>query len=295
MLQTGIRGVRENLIGQKKAFTFEELLRFYQDSGVDIAILDEPINRLQVTPAPSNIQSETKIAVNQKPVSTATKATDTKKAPTRTASAARKTNYVPLDDQIKRAREVAMRANSLEELCQNLTDFEGCPLKITAKNTCFADGTNKSKLMIIGDVPEREEDLQGVPFVGPAGELLNKMLGAIGYNRQDVYIANVIAWRPPGNREPTQHEIELCKPFIYRQIELANPDMILAFGGTTTTWLTGANEGILRMRGNWLKFVTAGGKIIDVMPTFHPRYLLKNPLHKKFTWQDLLNVKMKMR
>ncbi|UXM93858.1 uracil-DNA glycosylase [Bartonella sp. HY329] len=285
----------ENLIGQKKAFTFEELLRFYQESGVDIAILDEPINRLIAQPALTNVQSVTKTIANQQPLQTSTKATDNKKPPVRPSNNARKTNYVPLDDQIKLAREVAMRANSLDELRQNLTNFDDCPLKITAKNTCFADGSIKSKLMVIGDVPEREEDLQGLPFVGPSGDLLNKMLAAIGFNREDVYIANVIAWRPPGNREPTPHEVELCKPFIYRQIELANPDIILAFGGTTTTWLTGVNEGILRMRGNWLKFVTSGGKTIGIMPTFHPRYLLRNPLHKKFTWQDLLSVKMKMR
>lgn len=287
--------MNKDLGQQQKAFSFEELLRFYQEAGVDIGLLDHPINRLTSEPMlDKNIINENIVAKQPvyKKIPPSQDYLHDQKAQTKTAPI--KTVYIALDEQIKLARDMAMRAKTLAELHQNLLSFDGCPLKITAKNTCFADGNANSPLMVIGDVPERDEDIQGLPFVGQAGALLNKMLVAINFNRENTYITNVVPWRPPGNREPTPHEIEVCKPFIYRQIELANPKIILAFGGTTTTWLTGTDDGILRMRGSWLKFTTSTNDTIDVMPTLHPRYLLRNPAHKKFAWQDLLTVKMKL-
>ena len=283
-----------------RVFTFEELLRFYQDSGIDIGILDQPVNRFSNEQSTTINRSDSVTAAQREPLKDANSLSNVappiKKGDNRRIQPKENnTSYIPLDDQVKRARDVAMSALNLDELYSNLLAFDGCPLKSTAKNTCFADGDANSELMVISDVPEREEDLQGLPFVGQSGELLNKMLAAIGYERKDVYVANVLPWRPPGNREPMPHEIETCKPFIYRQIELASPRVIMAFGGLATSWLTNNNDSILRLRGNWMYFTTPSGKKISLMPSLHPRYLLRNPGHKKFSWQDLLNVKMKLR
>ena len=164
-------------------------------------------------------------------------------------------------------------------------------MKLTAKNTCFADGTPHSKLMLVGEAPGREEDLQGIPFVGRSGMLLNRILAAIGLKREGVYIANTIPWRPPGNRTPTPMETELCRPFIERQIELAAPEILVALGGPAMQVLTGVKNGIIRTRGKWLSHQMNNGKTIPVMPTFHPAYLLRTPSQKKFAWADFLEIR----
>ena len=164
-------------------------------------------------------------------------------------------------------------------------------MKLTAKNTCFADGTPHSKLMLVGEAPGREEDLQGIPFVGRSGMLLNRILAAIGLKREEVYIANTIPWRPPGNRTPTPMETELCRPFIERQIELAAPKILVALGGPAMQVLTGVKNGIIRTRGQWLSHHLENGKTIPVMPTFHPAYLLRTPSQKKLAWADFLEIR----
>jgi len=149
--------------------------------------------------------------------------------------------------------------------------------------------------MLVGEAPGRDEDLEGLPFVGRSGQLLDRMLAAIGLDRQSVYIANVIPWRPPGNRTPTPQETEICRPFIERQIELANPKVLVTLGGLSAKLLLNAAEGVLRLRGNWKTHVTATGTKIPAMPTLHPAYLLRNPAHKKLAWRDFLEVKVKLR
>ena len=202
---------------------------------------------------------------------------------------------VPDEGQIALARQRAATAATLDELRQQMAEFDGCNLKFTAKNLVFADGNPEASVMLVGEAPGRDEDLEGLPFVGRSGQLLDRMLAAIGLDRQSVYIANVIPWRPPGNRTPTPQETEICRPFIERQIELANPKVLVTLGGPSAKLLLNATEGVLRLRGNWKTHVTASGATIPAMPTLHPAYLLRNPAHKKLAWRDFLEVKVKLR
>jgi DNA polymerase len=205
------------------------------------------------------------------------------------------TASVPDEAQAARARELARSAASLEELREILADFDGCNLKFTAKSLVFADGNPDADLMLVGEAPGRDEDIEGLPFVGRSGQLLDRMLTAIGRDRTSAYIANVIPWRPPGNRTPTPLETEICRPFIERQIELAQPKVLVNLGGPSAKTLLHTTEGILRLRGNWRVHVTASGIAIPAMPTLHPAYLLRNPAHKKLAWRDFLEVKAKLR
>jgi DNA polymerase len=205
------------------------------------------------------------------------------------------TAAVPDETQAARARELARSAASLEELREILCGFDGCNLKFTAKSLVFADGNPQADLMLVGEAPGRDEDIEGLPFVGRSGQLLDRMLAAIGRDRTSAYIANVIPWRPPGNRTPTPLETEICRPFIERQIELAKPKVLVNLGGPSAKTLLHTTEGILRLRGTWRTHVTASGTAIPAMPTLHPAYLLRNPAHKKLAWRDFLEVKAKLR
>ncbi|MFC3694987.1 uracil-DNA glycosylase family protein, partial [Chenggangzhangella methanolivorans] len=184
----------------------------------------------------------------------------------------------------------AASAATIDELRAILEAFDGCPLKATASRTVFADGTPGARLMLVGEAPGREEDLSGLPFVGRSGQLLDRMLAAIGLDRSSVYIANVIPWRPPGNRTPTPQETETCLPFVRRQIELARPDVLVALGGASAQSLFRAKEGILKLRGRWLEH-EVGGRRIKAMATLHPAYLLRSPAQKKLVWRDLKAIR----
>lgn len=188
------------------------------------------------------------------------------------------------------AREAAATAASLNELKAILEGFDGCALKATASRTVFSDGDPAARLMLVGEAPGREEDLSGLPFVGRSGQLLDRMLKAIGLDRTQVYIANVIPWRPPGNRTPTPQETETCLPFIRRQIELCDPDVLVALGGSAAQSLFRAKDGILKLRGRWLDYET-GKRTVKAMATLHPAYLLRSPAQKSFAWRDLKAVK----
>lgn len=287
------------------SLSFEELLRFYDEAGLDIGLSEEPVNRFLLnnentsgnrqSTASNNARANN--AVNSSPAPTQKR--DNYNSP-QAATAQPRTNaattqIVPDAAQVENARTAAAKANSLEELRAVLADFDGCGLKFTAKNLCFADGNPASELMFVGEAPGRDEDMEGIPFAGRSGQLLDKMISAIGYRREDVYIANAIAWRPPGNRQPTPLETELCRPFIERQIELVSPKIIVALGGPAASLLTGNNAGILRMRGTWMMHKTASGAEIPVMPTLHPSYLLRSPAQKRFSWRDLLDVKIRLK
>jgi DNA polymerase len=188
------------------------------------------------------------------------------------------------------AREAARGAQTLDELRAIVAGFEGCALKSMAKKLVFADGDPKARLMFVGEAPGREEDLEGLPFVGPSGRLLDRMLQAIGLDRTKVYIANIIPWRPPGNRDPSPQETQTCLPFIQRQIELVDPDVLVCLGRPSTAALLGINDGIKRTRGRWFTYHT-GTREIRAMPTFHPAFLLRSPLEKRHVWRDLLAIK----
>lgn len=193
------------------------------------------------------------------------------------------------------ARELAAAANSLEELKEAIAKFDGLSLKATATNLVFADGNPESKLMLIGEAPGAEEDRRGLPFVGAAGQLLDRMLAAIGHDRANSYITNIVNWRPPGNRKPSPAEMSLCQPFIERHISLVKPALILLLGDTAAKTLTGRTEGITRLRGKWCDWNDAtSGTTIPMLPTFHPAFLLRSPSQKREAWIDLLAAKRKL-
>jgi len=259
----------------------EELLRFYAEAGLDHALSEDPVDRFAA--AAQGMRQATTAEVQPK----APPAIVAARTPRISAS-------VPDEGTVARAREAAATARTLEELRAQLSAFEGCNLKQTAKSLCFADGNPEAGIMFVGEAPGREEDLQGRPFVGRSGRLLDRMMAAIGLDRTSAYIANTIPWRPPGNRTPTPIETEICRPFIERQIVLASPRLIVALGGPATKALTGATSGILSLRGKWLEHDAADGRHIPVMPTLHPAYLLRNPAQKKYAWRDFLEVKRRL-
>ena len=164
--------------------------------------------------------------------------------------------------------------------------FDGCALKSTATRLVFADGNPQARIMFVGEAPGREEDIEGLPFVGRSGKLLDRMIAAIGLDRSSVYIANVIPWRPPGNRTPTPQETQICLPFIQRQIELVNPDVLVTLGNPSTQTLLSTREGIMKTRGRWFDYDT-GTRTIRALATFHPAYLLRSPSYKRMAWLDL--------
>jgi len=193
------------------------------------------------------------------------------------------------------ARALAQSCTTLAELKTAVMNFEGCELKRSATNTVFADGDPSGRIMLIGEAPGRDEDLQGLPFVGRAGKLLDRMLAEIGLDRRKVYITNVLNWRPPQNREPSPEEAATCLPFLHRHIELADPKLMILLGAVSVRHVLGLTEGITRVRGKWNLYQSVGlNRAIPVMPTLHPAYLLRQPAAKRLAWRDLLAVAEKM-
>lgn len=188
------------------------------------------------------------------------------------------------------AREAAKSAATLDALRAELDRFDGCALKTTAMNLVFADGNPEARVMLVGEAPGAEEDREGLPFVGRSGKLLDRMLAAVGLDRTQVYIANIVPWRPPGNRTPTPQESAICLPFIRRQIELVNPDILVCLGKPSMQTLLGIKDGIRSVRGRWYDFDT-GTRTIKALVTFHPAYLLRSPLEKRHSWRDFLALK----
>ncbi len=189
---------------------------------------------------------------------------------------------------------LAKTATTLDELAAALESFEGCGLKKTAKSTVFSDGVSSARIMVVGEAPGQDEDRTGKPFVGRSGQLLDAMMATIGLSRADnLYIANVIPWRPPGNRAPSVDELETCKPFIMRQIELVAPEIIVLVGGTSAKTLLNTETGITRLRGKW-QTLEIGGRDIPALPFFHPAYVLRRPETKVDVWADLCALKQKL-
>src|SRR6195952_3805294 len=251
--------------------TVHELLAFYLEAGVDCALMDEPVSRVSDDSVAVPRDQPQSVAVRTAPVAKPLTYGDAAPAP---------------DVAIQSAREAARTAPSLEVLRALLEQFDGCALKSTATRLVFADGNPLARIMFVGEAPGREEDIEGLPFVGRSGQLLNRMIAAIGLKRGDVYIANVIPWRPPGNRTPTPQETKICLPFIQRQIELVNPDVLVTLGNPSTQTLLSTRDGIMKTRGRWFDYDT-GTRKIRALPTFHPAYLLRSPSYKRLAWQDL--------
>lgn len=198
------------------------------------------------------------------------------------------------DNALQTAAELAAKADTLEALHAAMAGFDGCGLKTTAKNLVFSDGVATADIMVIGEAPGQDEDRQGKPFVGRAGQLLDAMLGAIGLERsENLYITNVVPWRPPGNRTPSLDEIALCKPFITRHIELVQPKILLLIGNISNKTLLDTSIGITKLRGQWQDYESAAG-VIKALPLLHPAYVLRRPETKTDVWADLCRLKQEL-
>ena len=262
---------RQAAVTPENAPTVQQLLAFYLEAGVDCALAEEPIDRLSdselISAASRPAQPPTARPAGAIPVARTEAGPGTEAA-------------------ILSAREAARTAATLDALRALLENFDGCALKATATRLVFADGNPQARIMFVGEAPGREEDLEGLPFVGRSGKLLDRMIAAIGLDRTSAYIANVIPWRPPGNRTPTPQETQICLPFIQRQIELVNPDVLVTLGNPSTQTLLETREGIMKTRGRWFEYNT-GTRVIRAIATFHPAYLLRSPGYKRMAWQDL--------
>jgi uracil-DNA glycosylase len=255
-----------------RAPNVQQLLAFYLEAGVDCALTETPVDRLA---DPGKL-----VALHEAPQPNPVRVTPAALPPARGEAA------LAPEAAIMSAREAARTAPSLQALRDLLEKFDGCALKFTATRLVFADGNPGARVMFVGEAPGREEDIEGLPFVGRSGKLLDRMMAAIGLDRAKAYIANVIPWRPPGNRTPTPQETQICLPFIQRQIELVNPDVLVTLGNPSTQTLLSTREGIMKTRGRWFKYDT-GTRAIPAMATFHPAYLLRSPSYKRLSWQDL--------
>ena len=182
---------------------------------------------------------------------------------------------------------------SIAKLRSYMSNFKGCDLYKSSTNMVFSDGNPESDIMLIGEAPGHDEDIQGKPFVGRSGKLLDKMLEAIELNREKVYIANIVPWRPPNNRRPTDEEIEICLPFVKKHIELINPKVLMLLGSTATFALLKNTEGITKIRGKWID-LNVNTITVPTLPTFHPAFLLRQPAQKKHVWEDLKSLKNKV-
>ncbi len=198
-----------------------------------------------------------------------------------------------LDQGLAEARAAARAADDLPALYRAIEGFEACPLKKTASRTVICRGDPAQRVMLIGEAPGRDEDIQGEPFVGVAGRLLDLMLAHAGFERGQAYITNVLFWRPPGNRTPEPAEVQLCLPFVERHIELVDPRVILLLGGVSTKALLGDPRGITRVRGQWFGYRHEGLPApIPALATLHPAYLLRQPAQKRLAWRDMISFKM---
>ncbi len=262
--------------------------------GADEAIADAPIDRFRAVAAPLQMREAAASPPPDLPRQgeEARVYEDERSAPPPAANP-----NIPLGtpEAAATARELAAAAQTLDELKDAIAKFEGLSLKATATNLVFADGNPQARLMLIGEAPGAEEDRRGLPFVGASGQLLDRMLAAIGYDRTSCYITNIVNWRPPGNRKPSPAEMTLCLPFIERHIALINPALIVLLGDTAAKTLTNRTEGITRLRGKWFTWPRPDGNgTIPVLPTFHPAFLLRSPGQKREAWMDLLTAKRKL-
>lgn len=265
------------------------LLRWYVDQGLDEAIGEEAIDRFALPP-PAAAASVAPLA--------APAATPSAPTPIRPATPPPQRAPIPLESPqlVEDAREVARRATNVAELEAAVRAFEGCALKRTAKNTVFADGVVGAPVMIVGEAPGADEDRLGKPFVGVSGQLMDRMFNAIGMSRErDLYITNILFWRPPGNRTPTLAEQAICLAFTRRHIELARPKLVVLAGGTAVKAVLDTTEGITRLRGKWATLRLDDGTEVPALPTFHPAYLLRTPASKRQSWWDLLSIDKKLR
>ena len=267
------------------------LLKLYIEWGADEAIESTPQSRLGATAAPApTLRVQPGFSEAPRPA-----------APPPPPAAARPAapridlrKLGPMDQAaIESARDSARNAASLEDLKAALARYDGVSLRKTATNLVFADGNPKAEVMLVGEAPGADEDRQGLPFVGVSGQLLDRMMAAIGYDRTTFYITNVCFWRPPGNRKPTEAELAAQQPFVLRHIELVRPKVLVLVGGSSAQMLLGTTDGITRLRGKWFDYRSDRlDQPIPALPMFHPAYLLRQPELKREAWRDLLKLRI---
>lgn len=268
-------------------------LRLQLAWGADEGLADTPQDRLVAPPVSGPARSlppaahggDAQVTENKRKIPPS----DRSDAPQAFGAGARTPPGIPADTATARAWKLASGAATRDELRRALADFDGCALRTTATNLVFADGNPDAGLVLIGEAPGAEEDRSGLPFVGQSGQLLDTMLASIGLDRRHFLITNVLPWRPPGNRTPTDQEIALCLPFLLRHLELLQPRHLVLLGSMATRALTGTTQGISRLRGRWTNVhVPALPQPVPALPTYHPAYLLRTPAAKRDAWRDLL-------
>ena len=277
--------------------SLSEMLRFQVEAGADEAIAESPIDRYAQTRAPARPASA---------------AAPTPASPPRAAETAPSRRVeIPPPPPVPQppataplmssrqagetARSLAAGCATVNALAEAVAAFDGCDLKLTANRTVFADGNPGAKLMVVGEAPGADEDRLGLPFVGQAGKLLDRMLAAIGLDRTSVYITNILYWRPPGNRNPTSAEIAACLPFLERHIALVRPHVLVLAGSISAKAVLATNEGITKLRGRWFSYEPPGmGRPIATRAIFHPAYLLRTPAAKREAWRDLVEIKKRL-
>jgi uracil-DNA glycosylase len=270
-------GARETALG---------LLRWYIEMGADEAIGAEPLDRT-APPVVIGAALAPELPITAPALQPPPSHTVAVSPPAALAEA--------LGEGAQSARRLAAGAETVDALAALVAGFEGCPLKRTATNTVFADGNPAAPVMFIGEAPGADEDRIGRPFVGRAGQLLDRMLGAIGLDRGGVLITNVVYWRPPGNRTPTAAEIASCLPFVLRHIALVKPKVLVLCGGTAAGALLPQGQGITRLRGRWFDLAVPGlDRPVPTLPMFHPSFLLRTPECKRETWHDLLALRARL-
>ena len=264
------------------------LLGWYLDAGADESIAETPCDRY----AAAQAKDAARAPRPPSPPSPRPPRTAEPGAAAGRSGAGRTGVLASREEVARTARGMASAADTLDALHAALADFDGCALKQTASNLVFGDGNPNAPLMFIGEAPGAEEDRRGLPFVGPAGRLLDLMLTAIGLDRSAAYITNILPWRPPGNRSPTDAEIAACLAFVERHIELVSPDIVVLVGGVAAKTLLATREGIMHLRGRWFRYESVGMVLpVPARAILHPAYLLRSPAQKRETWIDLLAIR----
>lgn len=281
--------------------SYKEALQFYLDNGLEEVISEKSQNYfLQKDKEKPQKQPEKQktFTVNNFVKPEFSKITSTsdalsslaKKFQPNSTNMASEEKFRSLNEIVAQAQKLASAAKDLAELRQAVENFDGCNLKKMATNTVFCDGNANSKVMVIGEAPGNHEDLQGIPFCGDSGKLLDEMLRSVNLTRKEnFYITNVIFWRPPGNRRPTDEELAICRPFVERHIQLVSPEVLVLVGATSMSAVLGIHEPVSKIRGQFMDFAPKFlEKPTKTFTIFHPSYLLRQPGKKKVAWQDML-------
>ena len=265
------------------------MLAWQLDMGIDEALLDHPqvdaaplrLDQLLAVVAPAGDKDVSQTAMG----GTALQPSEAVKMAN---SALANSGAVPSEDKTNTDSSALADITSLSDLQSAMAKLDDCPLKHTASNLCFADGNPGARLMIIGEAPGRDEDRMGVPFVGADGQLLDKMIASIGLDRASVYLTNLLPWRPPGNRSPTDEETAMLLPWLFRHVQLAKPEFVLLLGGVAAKLVLGSYDGIMKLRGRWRDVDFGDGVPRPVLASLHPAYLLRSPAQKRLAFEDLL-------